>query len=459
MTANTALINSLLQQSKIIYLPKGDYYVNDTIVINKQSGIIGERMRGSNIICKHNNDGIRVDIDVLGVHSDIIDGVYYTFTLQNFALFCFNYPNSNGAAIHFRNYTYEVDANFDAATYAALKGDSYAAEFRNCICDHIYISEFRNGIEAGHFLAYLLLTNMFIETCTYWGVHNSASDSTFSNITITYCYNGLFNNAEENKYTDLAIKMCGYRYSYNGYPLTSAIGLNMYQTKQNTISNCEVQECYANGAIIEQCHDMLLSGIIVDANGFDPNSGTSDLGIQFVNGCYNIIGDITATDKNNPATQRMGMYVSDDCHDMQIRYQENNQQSKIQQIVSKRIPAAIATTFCDKVINLTGPNFVADPVAIARFDGKMLTLDIHGYYNATQASGTDLFNWAAIFDVIPSGTYANNTFKYVAMYNATDGTFIKCSILNNKLKCEEEIVGGKSLNLNISIPVWLTYIN
>ena len=469
MTENARIINSLLQNGKVVYFPNGHYFVNDTLLINKKSGIIGESMGGTVIHSNTAGNGILVDIDVLGAHSEIIDHAYYLFILQNFSLFCAAYPNNTAAGIRFRNYTYEVTANFDSNTYRSLKGDDYAAEFRNSMCDHIYISGFKNGIESGYYLAYGLFTNMFIETCTEYGIYNKFSDSIYDNITITYCYNGLFEMCEENKFSNIGVKMCGYRHEYDAsHAITSSVGVTVNNSKRDMFSNLEIQECYANGMIINNGSYLIeIANAVLDNNGFNSaSSGVTDIGLQILNGSHDIVGTIVADNKNATPTQRLGLYVADNCYNNQLLYTERNQISAVRTIHdARRTVAALSGTFRDDVISLgvnnRMPNFTPQPRAIACYDGHNLTLDIHGYYDGVSKSPSDVIaNWTDIFgsEVPSSGMSYLSGWTECIIYNTTDGTTIKAHILDAKtLVTDEAIPANKQISLTITVPVWLNY--
>lgn len=461
-TSNTSILNNLLSQGKFVYFPNNGYFFNDTIHLNKHCGIVGQSMDGVVFNTNTLNDGILVDIDAQG---EIYDGVWNTFVLKDFHIFCDAYPNSNGAGIRLRNYTWEVTANQDLARYIEIKGNGYALEIRNSVCQNLHINGFKNGFESGWYISYGYFNNFFVDTCTEYGVYNKCSDTIYTNFVITFCYHGFYEQCEENKFCNICIKQNGRRYEFdNAHPVGGSIGLHCVGSRQDTFCNLELQENGATGGVIDRCHDMIFSNVVVDANGFNPlNRDTADSGINFANECYNIFGNITATNKNTPDnTQRLGMFVADACHDMFIKYQESNQRLKIYQLDSRRTIGSLTNTFLDKVNTLVSADFVPATHAIVRYDGHNITLDIQGYYSVAKEANTTLFQWGGVFGTgvnpaVSTGYYLSGNVN-VMITNFTDGTFIKAHIREvQELICDEAIPAGKQLALSITFPVWLNF--
>lgn len=461
-TSNTSIVNNLLAQGKFVYFPDNGYFFNDTIVINKHAGIIGQSMDGVVFNTSTLGDCIRVDIDAQS--PDLQEQTWISFVLKNFRIYCDQYPNSNGAGIRLRNVTWEVTANQDLTRYIEIRGNGYALEIRNSVCENIHISGFKNGLESGLYISYGYFNNFFIDSCTEYGVYNKCSDTIYTNFVITFCYNGFYEQCEENKFCNICIKQNGRRYEFDAaHPVGGSIGLHCVGSRQDTFTNLELQENGATGGVIDTCHDMMLIGVIVDANGFNPaNFGTNDTGLNLVNGCYNIFGDVTATNKNGPSyTQRLGLFVQDSCTGISLRYQESNQRMKVYQLDGRRTIGSLNNTFLNRVNTIVSEDFVASPHAFATYDGHNINVDIQGYYSIAKAANTTLFQWGGIFgeNINPvSNNYYNSGRINVMLINATDGTFIKAHINDvQELVCDEAIPAAKQIALNITLAVWLNF--
>lgn len=261
-------------------------------------GIIGENMRDTALIWISACTGIMYDLEYKAPNT--YDDIYFTIRIESLALYGVGATNGAGTGIYIRNKTWMVTANQNHEEYRKIKGDSYALECRNSAIRDVIVSGWCVGIGSSYYVAYVSIINAFVDTCDT-GIVAEFSDSELCNIVVTYCYNAVLCQAEANKWCNLAIKMNGWRASYDAlHPITGSIALHLYNAKRELFCNTEVQESYANGVVVENAsNNIVFSGLLLDANGFKVPVGTEahNIGIQILGGCYNIRGTILATNK------------------------------------------------------------------------------------------------------------------------------------------------------------------
>ena len=449
---NTSTLQQLLDAGHTVYFPSGTYYMSDTLYMKRGCGIIGENMRDTAIIWITASDGIIYDLEYKAPNT--YDDIYFTIRIESLALYGVGATNGAGSGIYIRNKTWMITANQNHEEYRKIKGDSYALECRNSVIRDIIVSGWAIGINSSLYIAYVSIINAFMDTCDL-GIDAKFSDSELCNIVVTFCYNGVLCETEANKWCNLAIKMNGWRASYDAsHTITGSIALHLYHAKRELFCNTEVQESYANGVVVEQTsNNIVFSGLLLDANGFKVPAGseTNNIGIQILGGCYNIRGTIIATNKNDVKCQRVGIYVSPDCGNIDLQYAEYEQQISAWTL-GRNTCRSITTAKINNITKLTATNFTngAD-ASYASFDGRHLHIAIHGYFIANVPTDTK-FSVAPAFGDIPFADLPGNVFRDMYLYNSTDNTLMPACYDNTTASViiKAPVVTGKQINCEIT---------
>ena len=421
---NTSTLQQLLNAGKTVYFPSGTYYMSAALYMKRGCGIVGENMRDTALIWITASNGIIYDLEYKAPNT--YDDIYFTIRIESLALYGVGAINGAGSGIYIRNKTWMVTANQNHEEYRKIKGDSYALECRNSVIRDIIVSGWSLGINSSLYIAYVSIINAFVDTCDL-GIDAKFSDSELCNIVVTFCYNGVLCETEANKWCNLAIKMNGWRASYDAtHTITGSIALHLYHTKRELFCNTEVQESYANGVVVESTsNSIVFSGLLLDANGFKVPVGTEayNIGIQILGGSYNIRGTILATNKNDVKCQRVGIYVSPDCGNIDLQYAEYEQQISAW-TVGRNTCRSITTARINNFTKLTATNFTngAD-ASFASFDGRNLHIAIHGYFSADVPAGTK-FSVASAFGDVPFASLPGNVYRDIYLYNSTDNALV-----------------------------------
>ena len=427
---NTSTLQQLLDAGKTVYFPSGTYYMSAALYMKRGCGIIGENMRDTALVWITASNGIIYDLEYKAPNT--YDDIYFTIRIESLALYGIGATNGAGSGIYIRNKTWMDTANQNHEEYRKIKGDSYALECRNSVIRDIIVSGWLIGINSSLYIAYVSVINAFVDTCDL-GIDAKFSDSELCNIVVTFCYNGVLCETEANKWCNLAIKMNGWRASYDAtHTITGSIALHLYHTKRELFCNTEVQESYANGVVVEQTsNSIVFSGLLLDANGFKVPVGTeaNNIGIQILGGSYNIRGTILATNKNDVKCQRLGIYVSPDCGNIDLQYAEYDQQISAWTI-GRNTCRSITTAKINNITQLTSTNFTngAD-ASFASFDGRYLHIAIHGYFSVGVPKDTK-FSVASAFGDIPFATLPGNVYRDMYLYNSTDNALIPAAYDN-----------------------------
>ena len=422
---NTSTLQQLLDAGKTVYFPSGTYYLSDAIYMKRGCGIIGENMRDTALIWITACNGIIYDLEYKAPNT--YDDIYFVIRIESLALYGVGAPNGAGSGIYIRNKTWMVTANQNHEEYRKIKGDSYALECRNSVIRDIIVSGWLIGINSSLYIAYVSIINAFVDTCDL-GIDAKFSDSELCNIVVTFCYNGVLCETEANKWCNLAIKMNGWRASYDStHTITGSIALHLYCAKRELFCNTEVQESYSNGVVVEQTsNNIVFSGLLLDANGFKVPVGTdaNNIGIQILGGCYNIRGTILATNKNDVKCQRTGIYVSPDCGNIDLQYAEYEQQISAWTL-GRNTCRSITTAKINNITKITATSFTNGvDASYASFDGRHLHIAIHGYFTADVPTGTK-FSVASAFGNIPFKSLPGNVYRDIYLYNSTDNTLVQ----------------------------------
>ena len=449
---NTSTLQQLLDAGKTVYFPSGTYYMSAAIYMKRGCGIIGENMRDTALIWITASNGIIYDLEYKAPNT--YDDIYFTIRIESLALYGVGAPNGAGSGIYIRNKTWMVTANQNQEEYRKIKGDSYALECRNSVIRDIIVSGWLIGINSSLYIAYVSIINAFVDTCDL-GIDAKFSDSELCNIVVTFCYNGVLCETEANKWCNLAIKMNGWRASYDAaHTITGSIALHLYHAKRELFCNTEVQESYANGVIVEQTsNNIVFSGLLLDANGFKVPAGTeaNNIGIQILGGCYNIRGAILATNKNDVKCQRVGIYVSPDCGNISLQYAEYEQHVSAWTL-GQNTCRSITTARINNITKITAPNFTngAD-ASYASFDGRQLHIAIHGYFTADVPKGTK-FSVASAFGDIPFAGLHGNVYRDIYLYNSTDNTMVPAAYDNTtaSIVINAPVLTAKQINCEIT---------
>jgi hypothetical protein len=449
---NTSTLQQLLDAGKTVYFPSGTYYMSDTIYIKRCCGIIGENMRDTALIWITASNGIIYDLEYKAPNT--YDDIYFTIRIESLALYGVGAPNGAGSGIYIRNKTWMVTANQNHEEYCKIKGDSYALECRNSVIRDIIVSGWSIGINSSLYIAYVSIINAFVDTCDL-GIDAKFSDSELCNIVVTFCYNGVLCETEANKWCNLAIKMNGWRASYDAtHTITGSIALHLYHAKRELFCNTEVQESYANGVVVESTsNSIVFSGLLLDANGFKVPVGTeaNNIGIQILGGSYNIRGTILATNKNAVKCQRVGIYVSPDCGNIDLQYAEYEQQISAW-TVGRNTCRSITTARMNNITKLTATNFTNGAGAsFASFDGRNLHIAIHGYFSADVPTGTK-FSVASAFGDVPFASLPGNVYRDIYLYNSTDNALVPASYDNTTASViiKAPVPTGKQINCELT---------
>ena len=449
---NTSTLQQLLDAGHTVYFPSGTYYMSDTLYMKRGCGIIGENMRNTAIIWITASDGIIYDLEYKAPNT--YDDIYFTIRIESLALYGVGATNGAGSGIYIRNKTWMITANQNHEEYRKIKGDSYALECRNSAIRDIIVSGWSIGINSSLYIAYVSIINAFVDTCDL-GIDAKFSDSELCNIVVTFCYKGVLCEAEANKWCNLAIKMNGWRASYDdSHTITGSIALHLYHAKRELFCNTEVQESYANGVVVEQTsNNIVFSGLLLDANGFKVPVGaeTNNIGIQLLGGCYNIRGTILATNKNTVKCQRVGIYVSPDCGNIDFQYAEYDQQISAWTL-GRPTCRSITTAKINNITKLTATDFTngAD-ASFASFDGRHLHIAIHGYFIANVPKGTK-FSVAPAFGDIPFADLPGNVYRDIYLYNSTDNVLVPASYDNTtaSVVINAPVNTGKQINCELT---------
>lgn len=449
---NTSTLQQLLDAGKTVYFPSGTYYLSEALYMRRGCGIIGENMRDTALIWITACNGIIYDLEYKGPNT--YDDIYFTIRIESMALYGVGAVNGAGSGIYIHNKTWMVTANQNHEEYRKIKGDSYALECRNSVIRDIIVSGWSIGINSTLYIAYVSVINAFVDTCDL-GIDAKFSDSELCNIVVTFCYNGVLCETEANKWCNLAIKMNGWRASYDAtHTITGSIALHLYNAKRELFCNTEVQESYANGVVVEQTsNNIVFSGLLLDANGFKVPVGTDryNIGIQLLGGSYNVRGTILATNKNSVKCQRVGIYVSPDCGNIDLQYAEYEQQISAW-TVGRNTCRSITTAKINNITKITATNFAngAD-ASYASFDGRHLHIAIHGYFIVNVPEDTK-FSVASAFGDVPFVSLPGNVFRDMCLYNSTDNTLVPAVYDNTTASViiKAPVPTGKQINCEIT---------
>lgn len=449
---NTSTLQQLLDAGKTVYFPSGTYYMSAALYMKRGCGIIGENMRDTALIWITASNGIIYDLEYKAPHT--YDNIYFTIRIESLALYGVGATNGAGSGIYIRNKTWMDTAKQDHDEYRKIKGDSYALECRNSVIRDIIVSGWSIGINSSLYIAYVSVINAFVDTCDL-GIDAKFSDSELCNIVVTFCYNGILCETEANKWCNLAIKMNGWRSSYDAsHTITGSIALHLYHAKRELFCNTEVQESYANGVVVEDTsNNIVFSGLLLDANGFKVPVGTEayNIGLQILGGSYNIRGTILATNKNDVKCQRVGIYVSSDCGNIDLQYAEYEQQISAWTL-GQNTCRSITTARINNITKLTATNFTnGTDASFASFDGRHLHIAIHGYFDADVPTGTK-FSVASAFGDIPFVSLPGNVYRDIYLYNSTDNALIPAHYDNTTATViiNASVQTGKQINCEIT---------
>ena len=427
---NTSTLQQLLDAGQTVYFPSGTYYMSAALYMKRGCGIIGENMRDTAIIWITASNGIIYDLEYKAPNT--YDNIYFTIRIESLALYGVGATNGAGSGIYIRNKTWMDTAKQNHDEYRKIKGDSYALECRNSAIRDIIVSGWSIGINSSLYIAYVSIINAFVDTCDL-GIDAKFSDSELCNIVVTFCYNGILCETEANKWCNLAIKMNGWRASYDAsHTITGSIALHLYHTKRELFCNTEVQESYANGVVVEDTsNNIVFSGLLLDANGFKIPVGTesTNIGLQILGGCHSIRGSVLATNKNDVKCQRVGIYVSPDCGNIDLQYTEYEQQTSAWAL-GQNTCRSITTAKINNITKITAPNFTngAD-ASYASFDGRNLHIAIHGYFT-NEAPIDSSFSVASAFGDIPFAPLPGNVYRDICLYNSTDNALVPAAYDN-----------------------------
>ena len=449
---NTSTLQQLLDAGHTVFFPSGTYYMSDTLYMKRGCGIIGENMRDTSIIWITASNGIIYDLEYKAPNT--YDDIYFSIRIESLALYGVGATNGAGSGIYIRNKTWMVTANQNHDEYSKIKGDSYALECRNSVIRDIIVSGWSIGINSSLYIAYVSIINAFVDTCDL-GIDAKFSDSELCNIVVTFCYNGVLCETEANKWCNLAIKMNGWRASYDAsHTITGSIALHLYHAKRELFCNTEVQESYANGVVVEQIsNNIVFSGLLLDANGFKVPVGTEayNIGIQILGGCHSIRGTILATNKNAVKSQRTGIYVSNDCGNIDLQYSEYEQQISAWTL-GRNTCRSITTAKINNITKIAAANFTngAD-ASYASFDGRHLHIAIHGYFIENVDTGTK-FSVASAFGDIPFANLPGNVYRDIYLYNSTENVLVPAYYDNTTASViiKAPVQTGKQINCEIT---------
>ena len=449
---NTSTLQQLLDAGQTVYFPSGTYYMSEALYMKRGCGIIGENMRDTAIIWITASNGIIYDLEYKAPNT--YDDIYFTIRIESLALYGVGATNGAGSGIYIRNKTWMDTANQNHEEYRKIKGDSYALECRNSVIRDIIVSGWSIGINSSLYIAYVSIINAFVDTCDL-GIDAKFSDSELCNIVVTFCYNGVLCEAEANKWCNLAIKMNGWRASYDAsHTITGSIALHLYNAKRELFCNTEVQESYANGVVVEKTsNNIVFSGLLLDANGFKVPVGTEayNIGIQILGDCYNIRGTILATNKNDVKCQRAGIYVSPNCGNIDLQYAEYEQQISAWTL-GRNTCRSITTAKINNITKITATNFTnGTDASYASFDGRYLHIAIHGYFIADVATGAN-FSVASAFGDIPFESLPGNVYRDIYLYNSTDNALVQATYDNvtASVIIKAPVRTGKQINCEIT---------
>lgn len=437
--ANVAIINDLLLGKNVVYLPKGVFFFSQPVVLRDGSGIVGESRRESVMKWTANCDGIQIPI------SSSDPEHWVDVRLESLTLLGTYDTAASSKGLHIYNQTF-IDVGRDETSYAAQVGNLYAFELRSSKISDVRIADFGFGLYTDNFVAVGTFRNLFINTCNGWGIFNKASDCMFSNINVTYCFGGIYDIAEANKWSNIKVYMCCQKVNQDYDP--SAVHGALFENARNImLQNFEVQENYGNGIVFNNCHNIFLS-VLADANGF---SGNNASGVLFLNGCYNITGSIVADNKNTEKTQRLGLYIDESSHGFSLTYAEHNQKEPLQNagMHTYAMVHREKTYKAQSLVPSQGVNPVGGGCYLV-YDGMFLSASGVFYASTDRAAQTELFTVPNDIGAPSAGQYLAGRVFYVS---TTDGEVVPVRLVDSKLIALGKIPGGVDCLLSGTFPV------
>lgn len=253
ITDDTEPINSALNYAsdigKVLFFQKGVYLVSSTLSIKPNTSIIGLNPRDSTIKLADNS---------------------------NCDLMCFSGDVFSKSGITIRDITLEGDYEYQTNTKKSLTG--YGLKIENCgdidalSVFNVIIQKFaQSGLYIGQRSWTVKLSNCVLCRNAEYGYYgDGASDNIFSNMAINqngiggiYQHYGAFN-----KWINSKIYLNS-RYHADLNVKRQACGIYLLQNNHDMFCNCDIQENYAYGMVLNGCEGVILNGLDFDANGYE----------------------------------------------------------------------------------------------------------------------------------------------------------------------------------------------
>lgn len=133
--------------------------------------------------------------------------------------------------------------------------------------------------------------------------------------------------------------------------------------------------------------------------------------------------------QNEVKCQRVGIYVSPDCGNIDLQYAEYEQQISAWTL-GRNTCRSITTAKINNITKITATSFTNGvDASYASFDGRHLHIAIHGYFIAGAAEGTKI-SVASAFGDVPFASLPGNVYRDIYLYNSTDNTLVPASYDN-----------------------------
>lgn len=326
---NSAIINDLMAAHRIVYFPNGDYYFSEGIPFQSPCGIIGENGLYTRL---HFPASAIYGIDMVVSTSDY-QTVSASYVLQNVTIEG-TYTRDIlpvGDGVRVRNYNFDIECNRSVDEYVrrGINGGA-ALEFRQSVINNVYISSFKRGLYIDYLCAVMNFDRLMIVHCLEHGMLCWGSDMHFSNMFVTFNFQGIGAGASNLVFDNCYVYVNGYLENENAARSQEAIGFNLFDQYafNNTLSNVRIEENYGRGLVCTNLSNLTLNGVVVSSNGIHADDNFA-LGAVFIN-CKNVVGSLLADNKNATPTQRLGIWC-EGCTGFDIEYKEQKQRNTMYQ--------------------------------------------------------------------------------------------------------------------------------
>jgi hypothetical protein len=286
--------------------PNGYYIISKPIKLRNKTLLTGKGSSKSMLYAPDGNNIIEIDLTPTGS-----DPVFSGASIKNIGI------QGSNSSLTQRGISI-FNTRYDDTSL-------YPSELRNGIFENLTISDCGFGIYIGLKVALVKLNNIMAHTCHNIGINASCTDSMFSNIKATYCKNGFNCEGSNNQFVNAKLYMNGI--CRHGEDYTTTYG-GRFIGSRCVYTNIDAQENRYHGLVFEIGHNIILNGIVADANGYQkaitPEIDYAGTGVVLYN-VTNVIGKITADNYHTTQYQKSGLSINSGSSNILIEYTENNQ--------------------------------------------------------------------------------------------------------------------------------------